>query len=123
MLEPHPKLAPLDVYLRRQIWHAAIAFALILFAIGIGLAGYHWIAGLPWIDALLNACMILGGMGPVDTMTNTAAKLFASGYALFGGVVFMLTMGLILTPLVHRLLHRLHIEEDKRRRADAPKTS
>jgi hypothetical protein len=117
------KLAPIDVFVRRQLWHAAAAFALVLVALGIGIAGYHWIAGERWIDSLLNASMILSGEGPVDRLPTRAAKIFASVYALFGGLVFMVTMGLILTPLVHRLLHRLHIEEDSRQRAEAAKAA
>jgi hypothetical protein len=123
VLSPNPdqKLAPLHVYVRRQMLHAAAAFALVFVALGIGIAGYHWVGGEDWIDALLNASMILSGEGPVDRLPTDAAKIFASIYALFGGVVFIVTMGLILTPLVHRLLHRLHIEEDKRRRTEAGK--
>jgi hypothetical protein len=121
VLNPDQKLAPLHVFLRRQLLHGAAAFALGAFALGIGIAGYHWIARESWTDAVLNASMILSGEGPVDRLETRAAKIFASAYALFGGVVFMVTMGLILTPLVHRLLHRLHIEEDHRRRAEAEK--
>ena len=117
------KLAPLNVYVRRQLLHAGAAFSLIALALGIGIAGYHWIAGEGWIDSILNASMILSGEGPVDRLPTPAAKLFASAYALFGGLVFMITMGLILTPLVHRLLHRLHIEEDHRQRAEAAQIS
>ena len=122
MLEPDLKLAPVHVFLRRQLLHAAAAFGVVLVALGLGVFGYHWIAGLSWIDSLLNASMILSGMGPVDRLPNNAAKIFASAYALFGGLVFIVTMGLILTPLVHRLLHRLHIEEDRRKRAEVAKT-
>jgi hypothetical protein len=68
---------------------------------------------LPWIDALLNAAMILGGMGPVDTLRSDAAKIFASGYALFSGVVFILVAGLLLAPLFHRLMHHFHLELDE----------
>jgi hypothetical protein len=117
------KLAPIHVFVRRQLWHAAAAFALVLVALGIGIVGYHWIAGETWIDSLLNASMILSGEGPVDRLPTRAAKIFASVYALFGGLVFMITMGLILTPLVHRLLHRLHIEEDSRERSEAAKAA
>ena len=117
------KLAPIHVFVRRQLWHAAAAFALVLVALGFGVAGYHWIADEGWIDSLLNASMILSGEGPVDRLPSSAAKIFASAYALFGGLVFMVTMGLILTPLVHRLLHRLHIEEDSRQRAEAAKAA
>ena len=123
MLDPDSKLAPIHVFLRRQLFHALIAAGVVAIALGVGIAGYHWIAGLGWIDSLLNASMILSGMGPVDRLPTRAAKLFASAYALFGGLVFIVTMGLILTPLVHRLLHRLHIEEDRRKRAEGAKKS
>ena len=113
------KLAPLNIFVRRQLLHAAAAFVLVVFALGIGILGYHWIAAEDWTDSLLNASMILSGEGPVDRLPTRAAKIFASAYALFGGLVFMVTMGLILTPLVHRLLHRLHLEEDERRRTAA----
>jgi hypothetical protein len=113
------KLAPWNVYFHRQLVHAGAAFVLVGLALGIGVAGYHWFAGQSWIDALLNASMILSGEGPVDHLETSGAKIFASIYALFGGVVFIVTMGLILTPMVHRLLHRLHIEEDRRRRDEA----
>jgi hypothetical protein len=117
------KLAPIRVFVRRQLWHAAAAFALVLAALGLGVAGYHWIANEGWIDSILNASMILSGEGPVDRLRSSPAKIFASAYALFGGLVFMVTMGLILTPLVHRLLHRLHIEEDSRQRAEAARAA
>ena len=115
VLNPDQKLAPFPVYARRQLMHTAAAFALVILALGIGVFGYHWIGHQSWVDALLNASMILSGEGPVDHLETNAAKIFASLYALFGGVVFIVTMGLILTPMVHRLLHRLHIEEDRRR--------
>jgi hypothetical protein len=121
VLNPDQKLAPFPVYARRQLQHAAAAFALVIIALGIGVFGYHWIGQESWIDALLNASMILSGEGPVDRLPTNASKIFASLYALFGGVVFIVTMGLILTPLVHRLLHRLHIEEDRRRKTEAAK--
>ena len=77
-----------------------------------GVIGYHFIARLSWIDAVLNASMILTGMGPVDPMTSTAAKLFASGYALFSGVVFLSAMGIVLSPIFHRVLHVFHLDEE-----------
>jgi len=79
-------------------------------ALGIGVVGYHWLAELPWIDSLLNASMILGGMGPVDPLHSTAAKVFASVYALFSGLAFIGIAGFILAPFVHRLLHKFHVE-------------
>ena len=79
-------------------------------ALGIGVAGYHWIAGLDWVDAVLNASMILGGMGPVDPLASDAAKIFASVYALLSGVVFISAMAVILSPAVHRALHKFHLD-------------
>jgi hypothetical protein len=72
--------------------------------------GYLFVGRLPWIDALLNASMILTGMGPVDPMQTIGAKLFASFYALFSGIVFITTAGVILSPMVHRILHAFHVE-------------
>ena len=81
-------------------------------ALGIGVLGYHYFGGLPWIDALVNASMILGGMGPVDPITSHVGKLFASAYALFSGLLFIGAASLVLTPFVHRIMHKLHIEDD-----------
>jgi hypothetical protein len=86
-------------------------------------AGYRRLAGLPWIDALLNAAMILTGMGPVDRLETPAAKLFASGYALFSGVAFLGMTTLLLAPVVHRSFHALHVEledEDSRHERARP---
>jgi hypothetical protein len=78
--------------------------------LALGVVGYHFTAGFSWLDALLNASMILGGMGPVDTVKTTAGKLFASFYALFAGVLFLAAVGVLVAPLAHRMLHRLHLE-------------
>jgi hypothetical protein len=80
--------------------------------LGIGVLGYHWLAGLDWIDSLLNASMILTGMGPVNPMSTVSAKLFASAYALFSGVLFLSSVGVLLAPFVHRSMHRFHLEEE-----------
>jgi hypothetical protein len=77
-----------------------------------GMVGYHQVAGLSWIDSLLNASMILTGMGPVDPMKDTASKLFASGYALFSGVVFLSAVSIVLAPIFHRVVHAFHIDDD-----------
>ena len=79
-------------------------------SLGLGVLGYHFFGGLRWIDALLNASMILTGMGPVDSLQTTGAKLFASCYALFSGVVFITTAGVLLAPVIHRVLHAFHLE-------------
>jgi len=80
------------------------------FSLSLGILGYHFFAGLPWLDSLLNASMILTGMGPVNPVTTVAGKLFASFYALYSGVAFLTTIALFLSPLVHRLMHSLHLE-------------
>ena len=87
-----------------------VSLAMIAGALGLGIGGYHWIAGLPWIDALLNASMILGGMGPVDRLETVAAKVFASAYAIFSGLMFISVMGVIIVPVLHRVLHRFHLD-------------
>ena len=83
------------------------------FGLGIGVLGYHGLAHLSWIDSLLNASMILAGMGPVDPLPTSAAKLFASFYALFSGLAFIGIVSVLLAPFVHRLLHRFHAEVDE----------
>jgi len=105
------KVAPLPVFMRRLVVCIGIAILLILFALFIGIAGYHWIAGFNWVDSLLNASMILGGMGPVNLLTDTGAKVFASLYALFSGLVFIAVMGIVFSPIVHRMLHKFHIDD------------
>ncbi len=105
------KLLRRPEFARRVLLHLAVAFGAILVALMIGVAGYHYLGHLAWIDALLNASMILGGMGPVDPLTTTSAKLFASMYALFSGLMFIGILGILLVPFVHRLMHRLHIDE------------
>jgi hypothetical protein len=77
-----------------------------------GTIGYHFLAELRWVDAKLNAAMILTGMGPVDPMRTTAAKLFASGYALFSGVVFLTSVAIVLAPVFHRVVHKFHLDDD-----------
>jgi len=80
-------------------------------ALALGILGYHFIAGFRWVDSLLNASMILAGMGPVGELPSDGAKVFASAYALFSGLVFIGATGILLTPVFHRVLHRFHIEE------------
>lgn len=81
-------------------------------ALGIGVCGYHFIARFGWVDSLLNASMILGGMGPVGDLPTAGAKIFASLYALFSGVVFISVMALVLAPAAHRALHHFHLDEE-----------
>lgn len=107
----HEKLAPMSVFLKRLAGSFVFACVLLLLVLLIGIAGYHTLAGLGWVDSVLEAAMILGGMGPVNALTNTGAKLFAAGYALFSGVVFIGLMGILLTPVVHRVLHKFHVKD------------
>ncbi len=107
----HEKVVPVSVFVIRLSTFIGIAGVLVLIALSVGVAGYHWIAGLGWVDALLDASMILGGMGPVNPLPTNAAKIFASGYALFSGLVFIAVMGIILSPIAHRMLHKFHIDE------------
>ena len=108
----HESLLPARIFIRRLLVCLGLALAIIAIALSIGMAGYHFIAGLPWIDALLNASMILTGMGPVDVLQSNAAKIFASFYALFSGVVFISLMGLLLSPIAHRVLHKFHMSDE-----------
>jgi hypothetical protein len=103
-------LLPRRLFLRRILGHGLVALSLLFVSLGIGITGYHFTEGLPWVDALLNASMILGGMGPVNELRTAAGKLFASAYALFSGMAFLATAGILVAPLAHRLLHRLHLE-------------
>lgn len=103
-------------YRRRVARHGRIAFTLILVSLGIGMAGFRWLASLSWWRAYLNAAMLLGGMGPVDTEFNgPLGTLFAGVYALFAGLVFLAAGAVLLAPMVHRWLHRLHLEESRGR--------
>ena len=108
----HEKLLPLRIFLRRVGLCLFLSAAILSVALGIGVLGYHYIAGFAWIDALLNASMILTGMGPVGELKSDAAKIFASAYALFSGLVFISVMAVMLAPILHRLLHRFHIDEE-----------
>jgi len=107
----HDKLAPVSVYVQRLIASGAIALVLIGIVLLIGVVGYHRLARLDWVDSLLEASMILGGMGPVNSLPNDSAKIFASIYALFSGLVFIAVMGIVLAPVVHRVMHKFHVDE------------
>jgi hypothetical protein len=107
----HQNIAPFPVFIKRVALCFGMALSLILVALFIGVAGYHGFAGLTWIDSLLNASMILGGMGPVDPMIPTGAKVFASAYALFSGLVFIAVMGVVFSPILHRMLHKFHMDD------------
>ena len=104
------QLASTRDFLKRMLRFAALATGIILVSLGIGILGYHYFEGLSWIDSLLNASMILGGMGPVAPLQTTAGKLFASFYALFSGMVFLVAVGVLIAPIFHRFLHHFHLD-------------
>ena len=105
-------LASRQVFLRRMIGYLAVSFGIVAVSLGIGILGYHIFEGLSWLDSLLNASMILGGMGPVDPLHSTAGKLFASFYALFSGMILLVAVGVLIAPAFHRFLHHFHLEID-----------
>jgi len=87
-----------------------VSTGIIWFSLGIGMLGYHYLESLSWIDSLLNATMILGGMGPVDTLQTNAGKIFASFYALYSGIILLASVGVLAAPIFHRFMHRFHLE-------------
>jgi hypothetical protein len=100
----------------RVAHHGGIAGVVLLFSLIVGTLGFHWLALQDWIDALLNSSMLLGGMGPVGQIQTVPGKLFASAYALYAGIVFIATAGLLVAPFLHRVLHKLRLAEARRRR-------
>lgn len=101
-----------------RLWKSVVVtLVIVIVSLGFGSVGYHYYGRLPWVDALLNASMILTGMGPVDPMKETPGKLFAAFYALYSGIAFLTMMAILLAPLVHRLLHRFHLEEEEAARS------
>lgn len=104
------KLLSLQEYRKRLLKNAFLSFALIAFSLAMGVAGYMYFFNLNWIDALLNASMILTGMGPVDPAVSNDAKIFASFYAIYSGIAFLTSVAVLLGPVVHRFLHRFHLD-------------
>lgn len=112
----HQSLLPKRAFILRSARFAVAAMLVVCGSWGLGIAGYHYLEGLPWLDSVLNAAMILSGMGPVNELHTAAGKLFASFYALFSGVVFLAAVGVLLAPAVHRFYHRFHLETDEERK-------
>jgi cellobiose-specific phosphotransferase system component IIC len=112
--EPLP-LHSRRTFLVRFARNLTIGILATLFCLGIGMWGYHHFEHLNWIDAYLNAAMILSGMGPVNPVQSTEGKLFAGTYALFSGIVFLVIVGIIFAPIFHRFFHKFHIEEFKQK--------
>ena len=97
-------------FTQRMLRYSLITAGVILFSLFIGMLGYHFLESLSWTDSLLNASMILGGMGPVNALRTSAGKIFASFYALYSGIILLASVGVLATPLFHRFLHRFHLE-------------
>jgi len=111
-------LAPPQVFRRHMVTSMRTAGMIIGGSLAAGVLGYHYWGGLEWLDALVNAAMILGGMGPVDPIKSTAGKWFESVYALYSGVALLTTVGVLFAPALHKVLHHFHIDEkDEERRA------
>ncbi len=106
-------ILPRPLFLRRVVRHFSLAAVMLLASLGAGMAGYMYFEGLAWRDAFLNAAMLLGGMGPVDAPKTDGGKVFAGVYALFAGLVILITAGVVLSPVLHRLLHRFHWDDDQ----------
>jgi len=104
-------MLPSRLFVRRIVFHLLLALGLVLVSLAVGVVGYRFLAGLSWIDALMNAAMILGGMGPVNELSSDAGKLFATFYALYAGVAFLAIAAVLIAPFAHRLIHRLHLDE------------
>src|SRR5262252_2677407 len=101
------------VFYRRVARGFAIASALIIFSLGLGMAGYHFLENLGWLDAFTNAAMILSGMGPLAPLQTNAGKIFAGCYALFSGLAFLTSVAVVFAPVFHRFLHKFHLESKK----------
>ena len=106
----HQPLLPRAQFILRLGRWVGIAIAVVVISLAGGMCGYHFLEKLPWMDALLNASMILGGMGPVDPIKTGAGKIFASFYALYSGLAIISVAGLLLAPVVHRFLHKFHVD-------------
>jgi len=117
MFEHNTKpLLPRKEYYQRIARNAFFGGLLIVLALGIGMIGYHGFEKLPWVDAFVNAAMILSGMGPVSTLQTDAGKIFAGCYALFSGLTLVAILGIIFAPVVHRALHKFHLEDEGRKK-------
>ncbi len=108
----HEPVLPRPLFYRRVLTFFLFSVIIIGCSLGVGILGYHFTEHLSWLDSLLNASMILGGMGPVDSLKTDAGKLFASFYALFSGMVFLVAVGVLIAPIVHRFLHTFHVAPD-----------
>jgi hypothetical protein len=117
----HEPLVPRSVFYARLTRGIGLGSAIVVAALGVGMAGYHCLEKLPWLDSFLNAAMILSGMGPVAPIQTSAGKLFAGCYALFSGLTVITSVGVVFAPVLHRFLHKFHVEarkHDEREKSD-----
>jgi len=108
----HEPLAPKTLFLIRLMRNTMIGILVIAISLFLGMCGYHYFEMMPWVDAFVNAAMILSGMGPLGSLTTSAGKIFAGFYALFSGLVFILAISLIFAPIIHRYFHKFHLDTD-----------
>jgi hypothetical protein len=106
------EVASLGQFFLRLVSYGLFALILIAFSLGIGICGYHYLGALNWLDSFHMSCMILTGMGPIAEMTTRSAKIFSSIYALYSGVAFLSITAVFFAPIIHRLLHILHVEKE-----------
>ena len=116
MLYEHHSRRPISrsAFAHRMLRHGALALFMTLASIAIGMAGYMYYEDLPWRDAFLNTAMLMGGMGPVDPPKTDGGKMFAGLYALYAGLVFLLVAGVVVAPVLHRILHHFHWAEKEK---------
>jgi hypothetical protein len=112
--KPGQPLAPRSRFRSRLLTNILAGALIVAAALSIGMAGYHWIAGMDAVDAFLNSAMILSGMGPVGELKSDAAKIFAGTYAIFCGLLIFAVAGLILAPVFHRVLHKFHVQDSEK---------
>jgi hypothetical protein len=112
-------ILPRPLYYRRLARSGLAGAGLVAVSLGAGMSGYHFFENLPWLDAFANASMILSGMGPLMNPQTAGGKLFAGCYALYSGLVLILVAGVVFAPVVHRFLHKFHVDESKVRHTDA----
>jgi hypothetical protein len=114
MYEHHKQpLASRRVFAQRLTRNGLIGLLLLGFSLVMGMFGYHFLENLSWIDSLLNASMILGGMGPVTPLQTDGGKIFASFYAIYSGVILLASVGILIAPIFHRFLHHFHLADEK----------
>lgn len=113
MIQSEIKKKHRRLFFRKIFFNGLIGIATVFISLIIGMLGYHHFEKMSFVDAYVNAAMILSGMGPVTQLNTEAGKIFAGSYALFSGIVFLFVMALILTPIIHHILHQLPVEDTK----------